>query len=228
MKKLLTAFVFVLAQAGLAPAATMEFNNFDLMTADFTARSYSEAGIKATGNAPVIESFARGGSGKVYLADGGWGGPTKLTFTMDSLFNAVSFDVTAGIFDYLVTNTLKNTSKIGSFKNILIQGFDATGLVASRAINMGSDVGAETTYALGAAFRNLSSLVIGFTPTPSFAANATGPNRTAQCINLPCSRFRLDNVTLAPVPLPAALSLMLAALAGLTLVARRRSAAQTV
>jgi hypothetical protein len=228
MKRLLSAFVFVLAQAGMAPAATMAFDNYDVATADYTARSYSEAGIKATGNAPVIEAFARGGIGKVYLADGGWGGPTKLTFTMDSMFNAVSFDLTAGIFDYLVTNTLRNTSKISSFKNVLIQGFDETGLVASKAFNMGSNVGVATTYALGAAFKNLSSLVIGFTPTPSFSANALGPNRTGQCINLPCSRFRLDNVTLAPVPLPAALSMMLAALAGLAFVARRRMTEQAI
>lgn len=223
MKKLLTAVAFVLAQASFAPAATMTFNNFDLATADFLSRSYTESGITAKGNGLIIESFARGGGTSVYLADGGWGGPTSLAFTMGSLFDAVSFDLTPSIFDYFVTNTLTGASDRGSFVNVRVQGFDTNGLVASTVFDMGSGVGVATTYVLGAAFKNLSNLVIGFGPAPSFSTpTPVGPNLVGQCTNNPCSRYRLDNVNLAPVPLPATLSLMVVALAGIGVAARRR------
>jgi hypothetical protein len=229
MKKLLAAVAFVLAQTSFAPAATMTFDHYDFATADFLSRTYTESGITAKGNGLVIESFARGGGTSMYLADGGWGGPTSLAFTMGSLFDAVSFDLTPGIFDYFVTNTLSGASARGSFVNVRVQGFDANGLVAQTIFDMGSGVGAATTYALGAAFKNLTSLVIGFGPTPGFTTpTPVGTNLVGQCTNVPCSRYRLDNVNLAPVPLPATLSLMMVALAGIGVAARRRRATVTI
>ena len=224
MKTWLTALAFVAAQAGMAPAATMTFDNYDFATADFMARTYTEADIVAKGNAPLIESFGRGFGNSLYLADGGWGGPTLLSFSMAGLFNAISFDLTPSLFNYFVTNTLTGTSERGSFVNVRVQGYDAGGLVASMAFDMGSLLDVKT-YTLGDAFRNLTSLVIGFGPTPGFASSTpVGPNSVGQCTDVPCSRYRLDNVTLAPVPLPATLSMMLAALGSIAFLARRRKA----
>lgn len=226
MKKLLTALAFVLAQAGMAPAATITFDNYDFATADFLARTYTEAGITAKGNAPLIESFGRGGGNSLYIADSGWGGPNFLTFTMASLFNAVSFDLTPSLFNYFITNTKSGASFRGSFVNVSVQGFGANGLVAATTFNMGSLLQAKT-YTLGSAFTNLNSLVIGFGPTSGFGVPVKlGKNLVGQCTDAPCSRYRLDNVTLAPVPLPAAFALMLTALAGLGIAARRRKTAQ--
>jgi hypothetical protein len=226
MKKLLAALALVVGQAGMAPAATMTFNNYDFATADFMARNYTEAGITAKGNAPLIESFGRGGGNSLYLADGGWGGPNLLTFSMATLFDAISFDLTPSLFNYFVANPLTGKAERSSFVNVRVQGYDASGVVASLAFDMGSLIEAKT-YSLGSAFKNLTSLVVGFGPTPGFGASLpVGPNSEARCTDSPCSRYRLDNVTLAPVPLPAALTLMLSALGEMAFVARRRKVAQ--
>lgn len=225
MKKLLAAIALVFTQAGIAPAATMTFDDLGTAVAnDFLTKTYSEDGIIGSANGFLVDSLLRG-TDSLYVADGGWGGPTRMIFTMASAFNAVSFDLTPSIFSYIVTNTRSGVSKPSSFVNVRVQGFGVDGLTAVTSFNMGT-VQSVTTYVLGAAFSNLTSLVIGFEPTPSFGTPVpVGPNRVAQCTDVPCSRYRIDNITLAPVPLPATLTLMIAALAGMGVAARHRKAA---
>jgi PEP-CTERM motif len=232
MKKLLAAVAIVLAQVGVATAATMTFDNYDFANADFRSRTYIESEITATGNAPLVEAFGRGGGDSVYIADGGWGGPNFLTFSMASLFDAVSFDLTPSIFNYFVASSALGAKKgegvRSSFVNVRVQGYDADGLKAVTSFNMGSVLEAKT-YTLGSAFADLTSLVIGFEPFAGFGAvTELGPNRFGACTDSPCSRYRLDNVNLAPVPLPATLSLMMVALAGIGVAARRRRATVAV
>jgi hypothetical protein len=224
MKKLLAAMALVFMQAGLAPAATMTFDNLGSAVSDnFLTKTYKEDGITGTGNGFLFDSLLRSAD-SLYMADGGYGGPTRMIFTMTSAFNAISFDLTPSIFSFFVTNTQSGKSKLSSFVNVRVEGFDADGLRAVTSFNMGT-VQTATTYLLGAAFANLTSLVIGFEPIPGFGVPvAVGPNKVGQCTDVPCSRYRIDNVTLAPVPLPASVLLMLSALAGLGFAARRRLA----
>lgn len=226
MKKLLAAVALLFAQTSFASAATMTFDDYDFASADFLARTYTEAGITAKGNAPLIEGFGRGGGDAIYIADGGWGGPNLLTFTMASAFNAISFDLTPSLFNYFVAKTANGIFSSGatrsSFVNVRVQGFGVDGLTAVTSFNMGSVLEAKT-YLLGAAFANLTSLVIGFEPTPGFGQPVKlKPKRFGGCTDSPCSRYTLDNVTLAPVPLPAGLALMISAISLLAIAGRRR------
>lgn len=226
MKNWFTALAFIFAQAGISSAATMTFDNYDFGTASLSEKTYSEDGINVAGNGSIFESFGRGGGNSLYLADGGWGGPTALTFTMASAFNALSFDLTPSLFSYIVTNTLTGKSAPGKFANVQIKGFNELGLATTKTLNMG-EVLETRTITLGNAFRNLTSLVIGFRPTAGFLVPTQLTEKTVGiCTDVPCSRFRVDNVTLAPVPLPATLSLSLAALAAMSFVSRRRRANQ--
>lgn len=218
MKRLLTVLALVAANASAAPAATMGFDNLAQFANDFSGKSYIEDGIKATGNAPLFESYYRS-TNSLYLADSGWGGSSKVTFTMANLFNAVSFDLTASMFEYYIRNTKTGASVLSSFANVRVSGYNATGLAAELVFNMGT-VMKQKTYLLGTAFSNLSSLVIGFEDP---FIGKVGRNKVAECF-APCSQYRIDNVTLAPVPVPAGLPLMLTAMAGMAFVSRRRKA----
>ena len=222
MKRLLAAIALVITQAGGVQAATMGFNNLSTFASDFTGKQYSENGIKAVGNGPLFESYFRS-QDQLYLADGGWGGSTAVTFTMASLFNAISFDLTPSLFDYVIRNTVTGVATGASYANVRVTGFNGQGLAAQLVFNMGT-VMQQKTYLLGSAFANLTSLVIGFeNPT----LGKVGRNLVAECV-APCSRYRIDNVTLAPVPLPGTVSLMLTALIGMAVVARRRRASVAV
>lgn len=218
MKKLIAAFALVLMQASVAPAATMAFDNLAVFANDFKGKSYTENGVTAVGNAPLFESYFRS-KDNLYLANSGWGGSTAVKFSMDSVFNAVSFDLTPSVFDYFIRNTATGKTTAASYANVKVSGFNAAGLVAELVFNMGT-VMTQKTYLLGTAFSNLTSLVIGFKDP---VLGAVGKNLVAQC-SAPCSRFRLDNVSLAPVPLPAGLVLMLSALAAMMFAARTRRA----
>ena len=233
MKKLLGATTLMLALSSYASAATMTFDDYNFASADFLSRSYIEAGITAKGNAPLIEGFGRGGGDAIYIADGGWGGPTSLTFTMEGVFDAISFDLTPSIFNYFVGKTanevLRGKASRSSFVNVRVQGYGEAGIKAVTSFNMGTVLEAQT-YVLGTAFASLTSLVIGFEAVPAGFGQAVklGPKRFGACTDSPCSRYTVDNVTLAPVPLPAGLAMMASAIAALTAAGRRRRSAAAI
>lgn len=222
MKKLLAAVAIVLAQAGIAPAATMGFDNLSTFASDFSGKKYYEHGIAAAANAPLFESYFRSPD-MLYLADSGWGGSSLVTFTMASAFNAISFDLKPSVFDYVIRNTMTGAVKPATYANVRVSGFNDAGLAAELIFDMGTVLTSKTFF-LGTAFTNLTSLVIGFSNP---VLGKVGKNQVAEC-SAPCSRFRIDNINLAPVPLPASLGLMIAALAGMGFVARRRRAAVNV
>lgn len=222
MKKFLTALALVIAQASAASSATMAFDHLSTFANDFQGKKYTENGIVATGNGPMFESYYRSVN-QLYLANSGWGGSTAVTFTMNSIFNAVSFDLTPSVFDYFIRNTKTGAVGASSYSNVRVAGYNSAGIVAELVFNMGT-IMTQKTYSLGAAFSNLSRLVIGFQDP---VLGNVGGNKVAECF-APCSRYRLDNVILAPVPLPAGMVLMLTALAGMAVATRRRKALTTV
>jgi hypothetical protein len=218
MKKLLAALALVVTQVGAAPAATIGFDNLSQFASDFSGKKYTENGITLAGNGALFESYFRA-TDQLYLADSGWGGSTAATFTMASLFNAVSFDLTPSMFNYFIRNTKTGASAASSFANVRVSGYNGAGLVAELVFNMGTMM-KQKTYLLGSAFSNLSSLVIGFDDP---FLGKVGRNKVAECY-APCSQYRIDNITLAPVPLPAGLTLMVTAIAGIAFLSRRRRA----
>lgn len=196
-------------------AATMTFASVNL---DPSANTYSEDGILASGNGDLgIE-----GTSVLHFDDFGTSSPSAATFSMATNFNATSFLLDPISFDFLVGfddgSFLQPT-----FLNVLVQGFRGATLVSNLTFNMGAAPD-PYTVSLGSDFSNLSSLVIGIL-APNFAEYLAMPGAVSARCDSQCSHFTVDDVTLAPVPLPARLPLAASGLALLALVARRRRAA---
>lgn len=196
-----------------ASAATMTFNNISL---DPLSKTYAEDGIFASGNGFLgIEN----GSGGLHLDDAGTSAPSKVNFTMASNFNAASFLLDPVGFDLVVCSG-KNTCAEPTYINVLVQGFRGATLVSNLTFNMGATLDPYLVN-LGGAFTDLSSLLIGII-YPDIASYKALPGVTSAGPCAPCSHFNIDNVTLAPVPLPAGLPLAATALGLLAFVTRRR------
>lgn len=208
---------FVLVGALPAGAATMTFKDlpheFDLVV--LGPSTYSEAGITATSN-DDFASFTR--LQAAHLDDGGSSFASILTFTMASRFNAISFDLLplATDFDFDVFG-----GSIGDlYNNVHIVGTRAGSVVAEKKFSAGTT---DNTFSFGAAFSNLDSLSIAAI-LPDFSKIG------GACFDSPCGHFDVDNVSLnsvAAVPLPAGLPLMLSVMGIFGLLGwRRRNRAQ--
>jgi hypothetical protein len=197
-------------------AATMTFSDINL---DPLANTYSEDGILASGNGDLGLYAASA----LHFDDGGTSAPSKVSFTMASHFNAVSFLLDPVNFDFRICTSSFSSCTAPTYINVLVQGFRDGALVSNLMFNMGSSPD-PYTIALGSVFSDLSALVIGILP-PVLADFQPLPagSRFEPCA--PCSHFNIDNVTLAPVPLPASLPLAATGLAILAFLARRRSQA---
>ena len=211
--KTVTVAIGLSALAMPALSATMTFSDIGL---DPLAKSYVENGIFASGNGNLgIEN----GGGGLHLDDFGTSAPSKVSFTMASNFDAISFLLDPVAFDFTVYFDNRTTSR-PTYLNVLVQGFRSGALVSNLMFDMGS---ASDPYLinLNGAFNNLSSLVIGIL-NPDFALYRSLPGVASVGPCAPCSHFNIDNVTLSPVPLPAGLPLAATGLGLLALVARRR------
>lgn len=101
-----------------------------------------------------------------------------------------------------------------AYENVRWEGFRDEVLVASHTFFVGT--GAPYLLSFGDLFRNLSSLRL----------TALLPVEGGRCDDSPCGHFEIDDlvltaVGLSPVPVPAALWLLLSALAGLGAMRRR-------
>lgn len=216
MKKVLLALIVFWALP--ANANVMTFS--DILNGD-GQNTYSEDGILATGSGGGVGVFFYPEA--AHLDDGGSGFARFITFTMATRFDALSFDIKSNGFDNWLAledsdgNTVFFENNI-PFENVLVQGFRGGSLVASDAFNMLD----FSTYVFSG-FLGIDALTIGFTSRPTasdFAYLIPGGTPGFEC-DSPCSHFDVDNVTLQPVPLPAAAFLLLGGLGMLGAVCRR-------
>lgn len=211
-RKLIVAFC--LSASGLSSnAATMTFSDIGL---DYMAKTYTENGITAVGNGNL---GLYNGAGGVHFDDGGTSAPSKVSFTMQSAFNAKRFDIDPVGSDFYVCYGRANCVE-PSYQNVLVQGYRDGSIAASLMFNMGVSL-SPYTVKLGKLFEGLSSLSISILyPERSAFSSLPGVTEIAYCS--PCSHFNIDNVVLAPVPLPTSLALGASALGLLGLASRRR------
>ena len=208
MRSFVTGFagiLGVLALSSQAQAATMTFDNL----VDPLASTYFEDGITVSGNGELGVY----GAGHVDAANSP--APSRLTFTTGARFNALSFDITPVGFDYFICKG--DAACVNrTYRNVSVSGYRGSDLVASLLFNMGELTSAYAVL-LGERFTNLTSLVIEAV-MPEFP---TRPRVFGDCEEN-CSDFDIDDITLAPVPLPAGLPLAASALGILGLLARRK------
>ncbi len=216
---MINGFFRAVAAAGFAflalPAssATMTFVNVNDVDA---SRTYSEDGIVATTNYGFLGAYA---NGAIHFDDGGTAAPGAVRFSMASNFDAISFLLDPIRFNFFVEFE-DRTYLYPTYLNVLVQGFREGALVSNLTFNMGSSPDPYLVNLTGA-FNNISSLVIGIlTPDLNYYKSLPNVRYTDFCV--PCSHFNIDNVTLAPVPVPAGLPLLATGLGLLTFVARRR------
>lgn len=175
-------------------AATMTFSGLSA-TGCYAATTYSEANILASGNGDITGWT---NNGVVHLDDGGSSCASDIEFTMASRFNAVSFDVISGGFD-----------TPAPYENIEVRGILNGTVIVEQFFKMSEAFGETKTFELGAAFVGLDRFSIRVLGNINYSCS-------------PCGHFDLDNVVLAPVPLPASFPLMLVGLVGFGVWRRKR------
>lgn len=187
--------------ASSANAAVMTFDNLRNPDVDISSRTYEENGILATGDG-WLRLYSRD---NVHLDDSGTSASRYVDFSMDTLFDAVGFDLDPVNFDYFLCAPEIRPCSLTTYDNVFMQGFVGDDLVASFMFNMG--LGADPFPVLfDDTFRNLTMLRIGVAFPPTRPAGYTS------ICGAPCSHFAIDNValspvSLSPVPVPAGMSL---------------------
>jgi hypothetical protein len=210
------ATAFAICFSTVAPPVAAATMNFDSVNIDYLAKTYSEDGIFASGNG-TLGLYA---GSMLHFDDGGTSAPSTVTFSMSTLFNAVSFLLDPVHFDFFVS--FEDGSYIQpTYTNVQVQGYQGAALVADLKFDMGSSLDPYKVK-LGNSFSSLSSLVISILyPNVAEYRAMPGVRYAGGCA--PCSHFNIDNVKLSPVPLPAGLPLAASGLALLAFAARRRA-----
>lgn len=183
-----------------ARAATITFDALPDEGAQLT--SYTENGITATAGSGSLAWFTAPGA--AHVDDSGTGFTSDITFTTGGVFDAVSFTLTS--LGYSMLNAPAPVAD-----NILVTGYAGGNLVAGANYTLSSVVGTVQNILLGPAFASIDALTI----------RLLYPRRVTSC-GAPCGDFDLNDVTLAPVPLPASGLLLGAAALALTGGAFRR------
>lgn len=209
MRVILTALALA-ATTSAAGAATMTFTG---VGDDPDQTVWVENRIEADANGRQIGDFARPDA--AHMDDSGSSYARFIEFSMYRPFHAKSFDIFPVGWDVIYEKDGELVRY--DFDNVEITGYRNGEVVTQDRFNM---LNVGSTYTFGSAFRSLDLLRIGFTPLFELPRDILVGS---QCS--PCTHFDIDNVTLAPVPLPATLGLLgfgAAALGSLRLTRRRR------
>lgn len=193
--------VAALAFPGAPLAAMMTFSGLGNGSGPGTTQPYVENGISATTPGSGTLGYA-GGPGAAHLDDSGTSFASTIAFTMASPFDFVSLDLMG--FGTSYTNGTDNIA----YDNVLFEGYRGGTLVAQKTFSTGITSGTFdiTSADLGAGFVDLEEFrIASVQPSslkPDFSCGA------------PCGHFSVDNLTLSttplrPVPLPAALPMLL-------------------
>lgn len=174
---------------GPANAATMTFSGLSGDTAG-SPPSYVENGITATGIGGSPAFHTRPGA--LHLDDSGTPFPHRVEFTMALPFHAISVDILP-IVPTAYCSDPSCESAGDPYDNVLWEGLVGDTVVASSKFFMGTT---NSTYTFGDTFRGLDKLAVTAL-LPDF--DRIG----GACFDAPCAHFDLDNLVLAPVPLPA-------------------------
>ena len=167
----------------VASAATMTFDDFGFESVG--EPTYTENGITITGNSGLGDYGPPG-----HIDAQNSPAPSRVSFTMKGLFDAISFDLTPWGFDYFTCK--KDNCTTHSYKNVSVKGYRGDDVVAEMLFNMGEQTATYSVF-LGERFTNLTSLVIEAllpesTTTASCATNPKG-EKPAGCAMLASTRM---------------------------------------
>lgn len=199
----------LLCCATMAEANTVTFDNlpsyFDVLSSGTTGSPYVENGVTVTSTQATGVLAWDTAPGLAHIDDSGTDFTSGLMFTMGSAFDAVSFTLTSLGYDFWdIPDPLSD--------NIFVTGLVGGATVATASFTL-SDIYLDVqTFLLGSAFTGLDALLI----------ELNYPVNSAAC-GAPCGHFDLDEVVLAPVPLPASALLLGGALLGFGFFRRRQS-----
>jgi hypothetical protein len=187
----------------------MSFDALPVLQVD-EPQVYAEDGIRATARNGALGSFSTRGS--FHMDDSGSAYPSSVVFALETgrRFDPLGLELLP-IGNFLVPNLEVLASEVCDwpfctpYDNLLLEGFRDGEPVASQALYMGTE---NRRLDFAPAFSALDELrVTARRPEPLGLPGV--------CPDAPCAHFDLDDLELAPVPLPAAAWFLLTALAAL-------------
>ena len=188
-----------------AGAATMSFDN--LPDEGASLASYSENGITATGLSGVLANLT--GPGSLHMDDAGTAMTSAIRFVTGGLFDAQGFTLTSFGYNF--------TGKRGRLTdNIFVSGFLGGALVGAASYIMEDESGTVQAVLLGAAFTGIDGREIALT-YPTITGSCAAP-----CGHVDRNDVTLNDVTPAPVPLPATGGLLAFVLGGIGALSLRK------
>ena len=202
----------------ISPAASATMT-FDDLQSIYRETTYTENGITVSGNGFSSMPFGSRSNESIHIDDAGTDGPNRIVFSMDDPFDALSFDLSPIPKSFGVCYEDQGCST-PSYFDVLVKGFRGNSIAASLMFDSATLLG-KTNIVLGSLFGNLSSFSIE-TIYPDVAYYRSLPGVTSAGFCAPCSHFNIDNVSLAPVPLPPGLLLSLSGFGLAALFLRKR------
>lgn len=198
-----------LALPQTALANTMTFDSLEDGAGPGTLQPYIEDGISATASGGTLGYMV---PGSLHLDDSGTPFANRVSFTMAGLFDFISLDLLGLGSSYEIDGILS------AYDNVLFEGFRGGLQVATLLFSTGT-INPETFVITNA------SLGGGFVGLDEFRITNLQPtliDDTHQCRDQPCGHVSVDNLTLSPVPVPAALPMLLGGIGLLGVIGLRR------